>query len=213
MVCCRSVSKKLCAPGLAREGRRGDGAFSSRECKTSSCCWGVKEENLAEFGNISVALACNSGKPSRYVFWSSALKVASPRSMKYKTPASRAPGSSSMGMMRSEMASISVACSGVKNSSFGGLAATAASCACFEAESSAGQLAEIHAALMPVPARRRKVRRLSSLIIVDESSLNSQTLGGRWLTVKKNCQIRAIQIFHFGWHCGTGCLPHAKKLV
>jgi len=76
---------------------------------------GVKEENLAAFGNISVTLACNSGNPSRYVFWSSALKVTSPRSMKYKTPASRAPGSSSVGMMRAEMASISAASSSVKN--------------------------------------------------------------------------------------------------
>src|SRR6267378_2363203 len=97
--------------------------------------------------------------------------------MKYKTPASRAPGSSSVGMMHAEMASISVACSGVKNSSFGGLAACAALWACFEAETSAGQFAEIHAALMPVPARRRKLRRLNSLIIVDEGSLNFETLG------------------------------------
>src|SRR5712664_3529810 len=201
MVCRRSVSKKFCASGLARKGRRGDGVFAYKECKSSSCCWGVKEENLVAFGNISVTLACNSGKPSRYVFWSSALNVASPRSMKYKTPASRAPNSSSVGMMRAEMASISVACSGVKNSSFGGLVACAASCACFEAERSAGQFAEIHAALMLVPARRRKVRRLSSLIIVDESSLNLETVGLRRLGVKKNCQIRMIQIFHFGWHC------------
>src|SRR6267378_2127089 len=46
MVCCRMVSKKLWAPGLARKGRWGDGAFSSKECKTSSCCWGVKEDEV-----------------------------------------------------------------------------------------------------------------------------------------------------------------------
>src|SRR5258706_14081646 len=64
------------------------------------------------------------------------------------------------------MASISAASSGVKNSNFGGTAVFAALCARLAADSKAGQFAETHAALSPVPARSRKLRRLSWFMVV-----------------------------------------------
>jgi hypothetical protein len=60
----------------------------------------------------------------------------------------------------------------------GGVAAFATWRACVAAESRAGQWAETHAALIPVPARKRNVRRESSLVvIVGEESLNFATVG------------------------------------
>src|SRR5713226_2399022 len=65
------------------------------------------------------------------------------------------------------MASISAASAGVRNSNFGGVADCAAWRACVAAERRAGQFVESHAALRPVPARNRKLRRLSSFSVKD----------------------------------------------
>src|SRR5215470_20414055 len=78
--------------------------------------------------------------------------------MKYKTPASRAPGVASVGMMQAVSASSSRACSCVSTSS-AVLPDFTAWCACSAADTSAGQFAVTHAA-PNVPERScRKSRR------------------------------------------------------
>src|SRR5215469_7804638 len=79
--------------------------------------------------------------------------------MKKTTPASRAPGVSSVGIIRAASASISAACSGVKYSNFGGSANCDECCACRVAARMAGQLAVTHAAETAVVLLNRNFRR------------------------------------------------------
>src|SRR5260370_24378479 len=112
------------------------------------------------------------------------------------TPASRAPGVSSVGMIRAVMASTSTVSSGVKNSNFGGVAAFAALCACVAADSTAGQVAVIHATLRPVPVRRRKLRRFYSFILFCQSFPQLPALVFNPFPGQKILGIHTIEILH-----------------
>src|SRR5215467_11290603 len=79
--------------------------------------------------------------------------------MKKTTPASRAPGVPSVGIIRAATASISAACSRVKYSNFGGSANCDECCACRAAARMAGHLAVTHAAETAVVLLNRNFRR------------------------------------------------------
>src|ERR1700726_3373607 len=75
------------------------------------------------------------------------------------TPASRAPGVSSVGMIRATMESTSAAISGVKNSNIGGVADCAELCACCAAARATGQWVATQVAERLLKLLRRKRRR------------------------------------------------------
>src|ERR1700681_3110887 len=116
--------------------------------------------------------------------------------MKYTTPASRAPGRSSVGMRQAVMAWISLACRGERNSSFGGAADCAALRAWPAAAARAVQCVEIQIALMPLPVRRRKLRRLRSLSIEEEAVRTHQNVGRDRAIVKGKRRMQSTQILH-----------------
>src|SRR5215472_12787399 len=105
--------------------------------------------------------------------------------MKETTPASCAPGVSSVGIMREVIASISLASSALKNPNLGGAADLAAWCACAAAASNAGQCAEAQAAESPVTPRDRKRRRLSDSFISGVLRITFQTVSRAGHSVKR----------------------------
>src|SRR5215469_1046681 len=111
-------------------------------------------------------------------------KVVRPRSMKYSTPASCAPGVSSLGIMREVMASISLASSAPKNSNLVGTADRAAWRACVAAARRAGQCAETQTAESPPAPWARKLRRLKGASISSNLDYDSANVSGEKRSVK-----------------------------
>src|SRR5260370_36575856 len=98
--------------------------------------------------------------------------------------------------MRAVMASISAASSGVKNSNLGGVAACAAWRACVAAERSAGQFAESHAALRPVPARHRKLRRLGAFFVLRPNFPGVPHVSIRRILFQDDLEWRRVSYLH-----------------
>src|SRR5712692_9865376 len=101
---------------------------------------------------------------------------------------------SSVGMMRAAIASISVACSGEKNSNLGSVADCAARCAWSAAARTAGQWAAIQALERPVMPWARNRRRESELSM--------------------RARLRAVEELYFGGQTGSrrkGCWKRNKE--
>src|SRR5262245_18886402 len=92
--------------------------------------------------------------------------------MKYTTPASRAPGVPSLGMMQAEIASTSLASAGVRNSSFCDSGDAADLCACSAAARTAGQLTVAHVEPAAARVRERNCLRSSSVINVRSGNID-----------------------------------------
>src|SRR5215470_8713785 len=86
--------------------------------------------------------------------------------MKYTTPASRAPGVPSLGIMHESIAATSLASAGVKNSKFCESGEAAALWACSPAARTSGQFAVAHVAPAAAKVRERNCLRSSSVITV-----------------------------------------------
>src|SRR5215831_12506435 len=105
--------------------------------------------------------------------------------MKYTTPASRAPGVSSLGMIRAVIASISFASCGLKNANFGGAVDCAALCAWSAAASRADQCVEIQTAESPVaPCSKKRLRLSEESIVANLEKGDLANVSRRTSTVK-----------------------------
>src|ERR1700726_4556266 len=115
-------------------------------------------------------------------------------------------------MMREVIASISMACSAVKNSSFGAVEDCAAARAWVAAESSAGQCAEIHTALRLLHERKRKSRRSRSMVIEVRDTRLPANVCCDSSGVKGKRRIVEIQNSHGTSGRQNGCKNQARRL-
>src|SRR5215469_464718 len=133
-------------------------------------------------------------------------KVVRPRSMKYSTPASCAPGVSSLGIMREVMASISLASSAPKNANLAGAADCAAWRACVAAARRAGQCAETQRAESPPVPCARKRRRLTDASISSNLDRDSANVSGQKRSVKDFLAASA-ENSEAKWFCALSARP------